>query len=228
MDQERTNRMKAKNAKHRPWDRWTAEEKAMHLNLQGGARPIKWTLDPSLAGQVTEDGYVWAYAGGPAEGTPEASVKRRADGKVDGRSKGVRKCGKCGQPGHNARTCGRRSKGPAKLPASLRKPVTDPVKTPSGTAPEPQSAPEVPKSVSERPMVQTPSGKAPKPRSSAALAESRAASKGARKCGKCGKTGHNARTCGKGPKVKRSKAPGRQKTCGKCGQKGHNRRTCTA
>ena len=79
--------------------------------------------------------------------------------------------------------------------------------------------------------------------------------KGGRKCGICGKTGHNARTCPENPKnkgktVKAEKAPkprkGRppraktttkrrrarkgskrkQYQCGKCGGFGHNARTC--
>jgi hypothetical protein len=44
-----------------------------------------------------------------------------------------------------------------------------------------------------------------------------------RKCGKCGQSGHNARTCGKGPKP--VKVSGKRK-CGVCGKKGHNARTC--
>lgn len=215
---------KAQNAKHRPWDRWTQAEKDMHMRIQG-ARPIQWTTDPSLAGQVTEDGYVWAFAGGPVEGSPQATVKKRADGKVDGRSKGVRKCGRCGETGHNARTCGRpRRSGPASLPKSLRKPV--------------QSAPEAPTpspTVEPSEAVQTPSGEAPKPKSLAARDQARnevrAAKKGKRVCGKCGQPGHNARTCGKSGKVRHAKAPGktgRQNTCGKCGGKGHNARTCRA
>lgn len=44
-----------------------------------------------------------------------------------------------------------------------------------------------------------------------------------RKCGTCGKPGHNARTCSK-KRVKAEKPKGR--ACGNCGELGHNRRTC--
>jgi len=191
------------------------------------------TTDVTKAGQVTEDGFVWAFAGGPVEGTPQASVKKRADGKVDGRSKGVRKCGKCGESGHNARTCGRQRKSIASLPASLRKPVgeSEPAKGPESKPVPDQISAAMGLPVIERPTKSTPSGKAPKPRTMAdresARGESRASRKGSRKCGKCGQSGHNARTCSKGgakPKVKHSRA--RQNTCGRCGGKGHNARTC--
>lgn len=43
-----------------------------------------------------------------------------------------------------------------------------------------------------------------------------------RRCGKCGKTGHNSRTCKKNPVLKTAK----RRTCGKCGNIGHNSRTC--
>ncbi len=59
--------------------------------------------------------------------------------------------------------------------------------------------------------------------------------KGKRKCGKCGASGHNARTCTKGSSStgkegKKYSMPTRGKknlnTCGRCGGKGHNARTC--
>ena len=52
-----------------------------------------------------------------------------------------------------------------------------------------------------------------------------------RKCGTCGLSGHNSRTCpdkkekGSKPPVKKKKTTGR--TCGNCGGKGHNRRSCS-
>lgn len=45
-----------------------------------------------------------------------------------------------------------------------------------------------------------------------------------RKCGKCGKSGHNARTCGKVDNQP-VKVKGK-KICGHCGGVGHNKRTC--
>jgi len=60
--------------------------------------------------------------------------------------------------------------------------------------------------------------------------------KGKRQCGKCGGSGHNARTCSAGGgtsgAVKGATPLGLTKkkrslnTCGKCGDKGHNARTC--
>jgi len=53
--------------------------------------------------------------------------------------------------------------------------------------------------------------------------------KGKRKCGKCGASGHNARTCtqGKNGDTKRHAYKKRSlNTCGRCGGKGHNARTC--
>jgi len=185
-----------KTAKHNPWNRWTEADKSVHLQLQGGSRPIVWTLNPELTGQITEEGKIYAFAGGPVESDRKAAPKHRADGKIDGRSKGVRKCGRCGQTGHNARTC----RGPVKAPT----PVVEATLASSGDTPKPRS-------IADR---------------EAAKAGMRASKKGTRKCGKCGKSGHNARTCGKSgkPTVKRARA--RQNTCGKCGGKGHNARTC--
>ena len=52
-------------------------------------------------------------------------------------------------------------------------------------------------------------------------------------CGKCGKTGHNKRTCGRVSKTHRVKATGRphaaigiKRKCKKCGQMGHMAKTC--
>lgn len=231
--QEAIERRKAQNAKHNPWDRLSQAERDAQLAIQG-CRPIRWTTDPTLVNTVTEDGYVYVYAGGPTEGSASAEPRKRADGKVDGRSKGVRKCGRCGETGHNARTC----KGPV-----APKVEAAPKSVPAPKAPEPKAAPESEASgqgsnglPAARPPVR---GDAPAPRKVAERPEMRASVKvpGKKTCGKCGGVGHNARTCGKGSgeaskgraKVKHSKAPGktgRQNTCGKCGGKGHNARTC--
>jgi len=50
-----------------------------------------------------------------------------------------------------------------------------------------------------------------------------------RRCGKCDKIGHNARTCGREgpPKAVGAGVKGHRK-CGKCGDVGHNARTCKA
>ena len=52
-------------------------------------------------------------------------------------------------------------------------------------------------------------------------------------CGKCGKTGHNKRTCGRASKTHRPKATGRphaaigiKRKCKKCGKLGHMAKTC--
>lgn len=68
-------------------------------------RPIKWTLDVSEVGQVTPSGHILVWAGGPIVDGPSKPPQKRADGKVDRRGAGLRKCGKCGGTGHNRRTC---------------------------------------------------------------------------------------------------------------------------
>lgn len=54
---------------------------------------------------------------------------------------------------------------------------------------------------------------------------------GKRKCGLCGGSGHNTRTCKSNPqntvKVEPVKVKGK-KICGQCGGIGHNKRTCKA
>ena len=52
-------------------------------------------------------------------------------------------------------------------------------------------------------------------------------------CGKCGKTGHNKRTCGRASKTHRVKpswmphaAIGIKRKCKKCGKLGHMAKTC--
>lgn len=98
---------------------------------------------------------------------------------------GTRKCGKCGQTGHNARTC-KNGFSPAVIKAAAQK---------IGIS-----------------------------------------TKGRRKCGKCGGVGHNARTCKASgdtshnaaiavQAVKKIASKGSYK-CGGCGEMGHNRRTC--
>jgi hypothetical protein len=48
-----------------------------------------------------------------------------------------------------------------------------------------------------------------------------------RKCKKCGKAGHNARTCGREDKpAKKSAGEVAARACKKCGKPGHNARTC--
>lgn len=98
----------------------TAREQETHLRLQ--ARPITWTGDLEKAGTLDQYGRVYVYAGGPVELPGVKKTHTRKDGKVDGRSAGVRKCGRCGKSGHNARTC--RSKEVVKAaerPAPARK-----------------------------------------------------------------------------------------------------------
>lgn len=49
----------------------------------------------------------------------------------------------------------------------------------------------------------------------------------ARKCGGCGKNGHNTRTCTTlGNKPKPARVSKGNRRCGKCGANGHNARTC--
>lgn len=197
---------KARNARHNPWDNLSGAERDRQLSAMG-ARPIKWTTDIALVNKVTDDGYVYVFAGGPFDGSTSTEPRKRADGKIDGRSKGARKCGKCGEHGHNARTCGAKRKGPASLPASLRKPVpspseirsADPLPVPGvSKATVSKAAPETP----EPTGIPAPRKMAPKaPASKANTAPMARASikvPGKKTCGKCGVVGHNARTCGKG------------------------------
>lgn len=223
--QETTARRMTSNARHNPWDRLSAEDRTQQLDSMG-ARPIKWTLDLSKINTVSEDGYVYVFAGGPLEGVAPKEPRKRSDGKVDGRSKGVRKCGRCGGSGHNARTC----KG-TPLPKA---PVTPKAVATKAVTSEPVKAPEPQKTVARK----------PEPRQAV-----RQATKvpGKKTCGTCGGVGHNARTCSKKgtakvvvsreapkgtkaaekrPRGSQSPLKGRQKTCGTCGGKGHNARTC--
>jgi len=68
-------------------------------------RPIRWTLDVSEVGQIDPRGNILVWAGGPVVDRDDKPPQKRADGKVDRRSAGHRKCGKCGGNGHNRRTC---------------------------------------------------------------------------------------------------------------------------
>lgn len=204
---DRLKRFEKEYETHNPWDRFSEDEKEVTRRLVKTKGAVKW--DPELFKAVEEE-------------TTVGKPRTRADGKVDGRSKGVRKCGKCGEHGHNARTCGRR-KGPASLPQALQKPVgelprsNEPSKAELAPS-EPQKAQESPKQI-------------PPPRSMAARDQARSAvrqsKKGGRKCGKCGEAGHNARTCGRpgGEKPTGGKT-GRKNKCGKCGGLGHNARSC--
>lgn len=94
------------------------------------------------------------------------------------RVKGQRLCGKCGEPGHNARTCGRQKKAPA----------------PKKGKPKKKRGP---KKVSKR---KAPSRKRGAPKvTTKRRGNKRKASKRRRyQCSKCGGFGHNARTCNKG------------------------------
>lgn len=189
---------------HNPWDRFSEDEKEVTRRLVKTKGAIKW--DPELFKSVEEE-------------TTTGKPRKRADGEVDGRSKGVRKCGRCGETGHNARTCGRR-KGPASLPQALQKPVSDLPKV--GESSKAELASEEPKEALK---------KTPLPRSMSSRDQGRTAvrqaKKGGRKCGKCGESGHNARTCGRAADAKPSAGKtGRKNKCGKCGGMGHNARSC--
>ena len=249
--QEAIDTRKSKAAKHNPWDSMSGKAQASQVRFMG-ARPIKWTLDLGLVNTISEDGYLYTYAGGPLEGAPLAAPRKRADGKVDGRTKGNRKCGKCGGSGHNARTCGIKRQGLSALPEALRKPIiplADREPPKAVTAVETPKAACEPSKASEAPPV-PPKRMADRP-VHPAIARALAKVPGQKTCGKCGGKGHNARTCG-GPtkatktvaskptkvkpagKVSRAMAPsgggvgktGRLNTCGKCGGKGHNARSC--
>ena len=87
-------------------------------------RPICWTLNLSEVGQLTEDGKIFAFAGGPLTGPAgPKKVHKRLDGEVDGRSASVRTCGHCGGSGHNRRTCSNKA---------LVRPVAAPKRSSSG------------------------------------------------------------------------------------------------
>jgi hypothetical protein len=205
-------------ATHSPWSRWSAETREEMKQLLGVQGPFKWT-EEAIAAAAVETGDV---------------PKIRADGEVDGRSKGNRKCGKCGENGHNARTCGQkvtRQAQTAALAASIARepkphtPADDGEEEPTGSPQEPQVTTEnipAPRRLVERtmPLRSASAGSEPKLKT----------------CGKCGGKGHNARTCGKpAPAIGSSAAKAMSKPagsakgsyiCGKCHQSGHNARTC--
>lgn len=83
------------------------------------------------------------------------------------RKKGIRLCGKCGQSGHNARTCGRSKKFGLRKPEEARK--RNETKFVAG-------------------------GKVGAPKKGKATTSKRSKAR-QYKCGKCGGMGHNARTC---------------------------------
>jgi len=84
----------------------TAGARKAQLDLHK-ARPIRWTLDVMKSGSLDDSGRMFVFAGGPLTDAAHVAMapKKRIDGKVDGRSAGVRKCGRCQGTGHNARTC---------------------------------------------------------------------------------------------------------------------------
>lgn len=90
-----------------PWDRLNDEQKEHHVRMHG--RPILWTDDVSKVGTLHETGRVFVLLStvGEDENGERKPVdgRKRADGKLDRRAKGLRKCGRCGGAGHNRRTC---------------------------------------------------------------------------------------------------------------------------
>lgn len=116
-------------------------------------------------------------------GDPKKYVKiglRSGQGLTDKSVAGKRKCGKCGQPGHNARTC----KGEVALSAPEPAPVAKKAgKYKCGKCGElGHNARSCGAKVSNK-------------KSEIQLSAKKKAGK--YKCGKCGEFGHNARTCGK-------------------------------
>lgn len=95
------------------WDRMTDEQKERQIRLHG--RPLLWTSDPAKAGTIDETGRVFVLLEEEKEAieivedgeTKVVKGRKRADGKLDRRGKGLRKCGRCGGTGHNRRTCTR-------------------------------------------------------------------------------------------------------------------------
>jgi len=207
----------AESATHSPWSRWSTETREEMKQLVGIAGPWHWT-EQAIAQAAVETGAVPMV---------------RADGEVDGRSKGNRKCGKCGENGHNARTCGQKVSRHAQTAALVASIAREPKshtpadvgeEEPTGASTLTQEATKTisaPRLISERPapVRSAVAGAGPKLKT----------------CGKCGGKGHNARTCGKpavagiGSSASAAKAlpgPKGNTQCGKCGQNGHNARTC--
>jgi len=81
---------------------------------------IRWTLDVSLAGKIDENNRIYVWAGGPIVDSHVKVIHERKDGKVDRRSAGVRVCGRCGETGHNKRTC--RNAAVATAPVAVKAP----------------------------------------------------------------------------------------------------------
>lgn len=165
-------RLKQKET-HSPWDRMTEAEREMQRRLLKTSGPVVWD-DATFAAASVESG-----------GEP----KKRADGKVDGRSKGMRKCGKCGETGHNARTCGEHGKKTVSLASAMAARAR-------AKAAENASESDSDKKDDVRVEKKTEWNReairaSKKPQRKKRKKEK----KGSRKCGKCGETGHNARTC---------------------------------
>lgn len=70
----------------------------------------------------------WLHAG-----PPKAVVMDSDDDRSPSKTKSGRKCGKCGQPGHNARTCGRQKKKKSGKALKPRKKVTSRRKSTKGS-----------------------------------------------------------------------------------------------
>ena len=119
-----------------------------------------------------------------------------------------RKCGKCGERGHNARTCGTQKQTPEKK--AVAKAISAP-----------------PKRVMKKSR-----GKKAQPKRRV-ISKKKAAKQRQYRCGLCDRAGHNARSCDRRPlepgefepKLLKASKVGKYK-CGKCHQIGHNARTC--
>lgn len=211
---------------HSPWSRFSEETRAELREMLNTSGPAVWTKELIEAEEAAELG---------------AGDRVRADGEADGRAAGNRKCGRCGENGHNARTCQARELKAHRMDtfaASMKteRPVDVAVSGGEATPPSimgsatrspnlPGAAPRMPvkatenipapRSLSERTAPRTAAGAEPKLKT----------------CGKCGGKGHNARTCGQPPKKveivsSSAQAPRSVYICGKCGKGGHNARTC--
>lgn len=213
----------AEKATHSPWSRWSAETREEMKQALGITGAWRWT-EQAIAQAAVETGDVPMI---------------RADGEADGRSKGNRKCGKCGENGHNARTCGAkdiRKAQTAALAASMAREPRVTVAEPMSHTPAESGEEEPTGEVST--LTQETAGNVPVPRLlSERLAPQRGAVAGSgpklKTCGKCGGKGHNARTCGKpvlaiGSSATKASPSGAKGSyiCGKCGNSGHNARTC--
>lgn len=217
--------MRAEEAKtHSPWNRWSEDTRAEMKAQMGISGPFKWT-EAILAAAAVETG----------DGEP----KLRADGEIDGRAAGNRKCGKCGESGHNARTCSvhQAKANRGQLVAAMGPSAPAIVSGASAAAPtvmgQAMRSPVLPGSPVAAPrMAAVTSDDIPAPRlRSESQTPTRAGAEPKLKtCGKCGGKGHNARTCGLPKKIEIGSGGAHAARggyiCGKCGQSGHNARTC--